>query len=257
MLYEMEEKVVKPPREDLATPIWASPEPGTRRPRFSREQIAAVALAIADAEGFEAVSMRRVATELGAGTMTLYHYVRTKDDLTALMGDAIIGEFLVPDEELGSTWRERLTAIAHQSRSALLAHPWANDAIKGSQSGPNTLRHFEQSLKAVSDLGLNNSEQMELITTLDDFVIGSVIRHLQAVSDSSAISPNGYQTMFEYIEKQLKTGNFPEITRFFGDEDVTAGFMRLGRIFTDVERFDRGLKQLLDGIEIWLDSRSK
>ena len=52
------------------------PAPGERRPGYTRDQIVAAAIAIADAEGYEAVSMRRLATELGAGTMTLYHYVR-------------------------------------------------------------------------------------------------------------------------------------------------------------------------------------
>src|SRR6476620_10056298 len=59
-------------------PIWARPEPGERRPAYTRERIAETAIAIADAEGFDAVSMRRIASELGAGTMTLYYYVRTK-----------------------------------------------------------------------------------------------------------------------------------------------------------------------------------
>ena len=88
--------------------IWDRPEPGSRRPRHTREQIAAAALAIADREGFEAVSMRRVAAEVGAGTMTLYHYVRTKDDLIDLMDDAIMGEVLIPDGELPATWREAM-----------------------------------------------------------------------------------------------------------------------------------------------------
>ena len=87
-------------------PIWARPEPGARRARFTREQIAEAALAVADKDGFDAVSMRRVASELGAGTMTLYHYVQTKDELVALMDNAIMGELLVPDDELSTDWRE-------------------------------------------------------------------------------------------------------------------------------------------------------
>lgn len=66
-------------------PISLRPEPGERKPRLTRDRIAEAALAIADRAGFEAVSMREVAGRLGAGTMTLYHYVRTKDDLVALM----------------------------------------------------------------------------------------------------------------------------------------------------------------------------
>src|SRR5262249_61127857 len=83
-----------------ALPTGPRPEPGPRRPRFSREEIASAALQIADEEGFAAVSMRRVAAQLGAGTMTLYHYVQSKDDLVALMDDALMAEVLVPEVEL-------------------------------------------------------------------------------------------------------------------------------------------------------------
>ena len=60
-------------------------QPGTRQPRFTRDAIASVAVRIADTEGLDALSMRRLAAELGAGTMTLYHYVHTKDELLALV----------------------------------------------------------------------------------------------------------------------------------------------------------------------------
>ena len=92
-------------------PIWARPEPATRRPRFSREQIASAALAIADAEGLRAVSMRRVAADLGAGTMSLYRYISTKDDLIALMDDALMGAVLVPADELPADWRAALATL--------------------------------------------------------------------------------------------------------------------------------------------------
>ena len=98
---------------DSRLPIWVRPEPGTRRPRFTREQIAATALADrGPLRAFEAVSMRRIAAELGAGTMTLYHYVRTKDDLKDLLDDAIVGEALVPDGRAAV----RLARSAHRDR---------------------------------------------------------------------------------------------------------------------------------------------
>ena len=95
--------------------MWARPQPPRRQPRYTREEIAATALRIADAEGIDAVSMRRVAAELGAGTMTLYHYVRTKDDLLALVSDAVVGENIVPAHELPDDWREALSAIARRT----------------------------------------------------------------------------------------------------------------------------------------------
>ena len=70
--------------------VWTRPERGRRRPRYTRDEIAAAAIRVADAEGFDELSMRRLASELGAGTMTLYHYVRTKDELLALVHDAVM-----------------------------------------------------------------------------------------------------------------------------------------------------------------------
>ena len=84
------------PRPPVVAPrdarVWTRTEPTGRQPRFTRDQIAAAAIRIADAEGADALSMRRIASELDAGTMTLYHYIRTKDELLALVGDAIMGE---------------------------------------------------------------------------------------------------------------------------------------------------------------------
>src|SRR5882757_1698577 len=85
--------------------IWFRQEPASRRPAHTRADIARAALEIADSQGFDAVSMRRVADRLGAGTMTLYHYVRNKDELFALMSDAVMAEVVVPDGELADDWR--------------------------------------------------------------------------------------------------------------------------------------------------------
>src|SRR5437868_3965215 len=101
-------------------------KPATRAlPALGSASVVRIRIAVADSEGFEAVSMRRVALELGAGTMTLYPYVRTKAELLDLMDDAIMGEVLVPDGELSPNWREALTEIALLSRAAFSRHPWA------------------------------------------------------------------------------------------------------------------------------------
>src|SRR6516162_6100277 len=90
---------------------------------LSRETIAATAIAIADKEGFASVSMRRIALEMGVGTMSLYYYVKTKADLVAAMDDALMSEVLAPS--LAGNWREALTEIATRTRDAFLRHPWA------------------------------------------------------------------------------------------------------------------------------------
>ena len=89
-----------PSNTDDTTLIWLRPEPSGRKPRYTRAEIARTAIGIADAEGFDAVTMKRIAAELGAGTMTLYYYVRNKADIVALMQDAIFDDILVPAGEL-------------------------------------------------------------------------------------------------------------------------------------------------------------
>src|ERR1700678_2227648 len=112
-----------PSDTDDTTLIWLRPEPSGRRPRYTRAEIARTALDLADAEGFEAVTMKRIASELGAGTMTLYYYIRTKADVVALMQDAILVDLLIPDDELPAYWRDAVIAIARRTRDLLLAHP--------------------------------------------------------------------------------------------------------------------------------------
>lgn len=238
------------------TPIWLRPEPSARRPRFTRERIAATALAIADADGFEAVSMRRVATELGAGTMTLYHYVRTKDDLVALMDDAIMAEVLVPDGELPvEDWRAAVATVARRSHDAFLRHPWALEGLRGVPFGPNGARHFDQSLAAVESLDLDPADKLELLATVDDYVFGFVVRRTGETPERSMDAEgDNFDALLAYSERLMASGDFPHIERVLGDGDRSEAWARLVSGWSD-ERFERGLQKLLDGIALDLERR--
>src|ERR1700754_5304288 len=91
-----------------------------------RAEIVAAAVRIADAEGVDAVSMRRLADELGVATMTPYTHVESKDELIDLMRDAVAAEMLLP-EPLPDDWRTALRTIAHKTQDAFEAHPWSLD----------------------------------------------------------------------------------------------------------------------------------
>lgn len=242
---------------DERLPIWLRPEPGTRRPRFTRDQIAATALAIADADGFEAVSMRRVAAELGAGTMTLYHYVRTKDDLVALMDDALMGEVIVPDGELPvHDWRAALRTIACSSRDAFMRHPWALDALRGAPFGPNGTRHFDQSLASVQTLDLDPAAKLQLLATVDDYVFGFIVRQAgsrpeRTMSDDDS---DDFDALIAFTERLLEHGDYPHVEQLLGREDRRAVWEQLVSAWGD-GRFERGLEQLLDGIALDLERR--
>jgi AcrR family transcriptional regulator len=238
--------------EQAAGPIWARPEPGARRARFTREQIAEAALSIADTEGFDAVSMRRVASELGAGTMTLYHYVRTKDELVALMDDAIMGELLIPDGEMPSDWREALTLIARNTRDAFARHPWTLEVMGGAQIGPNGIRHMEQSVAAVAQLDVDNVTRFEIITLVDTFVFGYAVRNRLPGPDDPEAMDKWLERASAYVDEQVATGEFPHISAIMPEAGMAAFWEQLQEADFENGRFERGLKRLLDGIALSL-----
>jgi len=236
------------PKATGALPIWAHPAPGTRRPKLTREQIASCALAIADAEGIDAVSMRRIAEELGVGTMTLYYYVRTKDDLLTLMDDHLTGEVLIPKGKLPKEWRAAITAIARASRAVFIRHPWALSDLEGGRIGPNGMRHVEQSMAALASAPLSETDKATVISAVDDFVFGHVLR-LRDPFVPDAGNSQGRQQVNEFIHAQIATGEYPHLAAMVGDEDPTEVFTRMARMMSDEKRFERGLEALLDGFE--------
>lgn len=207
-----------------------------------------MALAIADAEGFEAVSMRRVAAELGAGTMSLYHYIRSKDDLVALMDDALMGESLVPDNELPGGWREALAAIARKTRDVFTRHPWALQSLQGEAAGPgapigpNAMRHFEQSLAALRHAPLDTAGKLDLLAIVDDYVFGHVLRAGELRSRRD-VDRDEAAAAVEFGMEQLRSGRYPHLEALSRDP-AAASITDEGR---SEERFERGLQVLLDG----------
>lgn len=232
--------------------IWLREEPCSRNPKHSRARIAQVAMEIADAEGFEAVSMRRVAQELGAGTMTLYHYVANKDELVTLMADAAMGEVLIPAAELEGEWRPAISRIARSTLESLRRHRWALDLLDEPRPGPNKLRHFEQSLRAMEGASLGSRAKLEAIVLIDEYVFGFAIREAQEEpGEYGAVWAPGVR---EFIQRELDSGEFPHARELLG-EDLDAGVTVVRQVFREQGRFERGLERLLDGIEAGFERR--
>jgi AcrR family transcriptional regulator len=193
------------------------------------------ALAIADAEGFEAVSMRNVARSLGVGAMTLYSYVASKDDLLDLVFDELMGELLLP-EPLPEDWREALSAIARRTRDVWLRHPWIASSIgERAGFGPNAMRHVEQSLAAVEGLGVDGADAMAILGAVDDYALGHTMRRVLQQADRSE---EQRAVMEAYWADMLASGEFPRLAR------IAEGPWELDHD----ERFERGLQWVLDGI---------
>jgi AcrR family transcriptional regulator len=235
--------------------IWLRPEPSERRPRLRREQITAAAVQIADADGFEAVTMKRIAAKLGAGTMTLYYYVRTKADLVALMQDAILADLLIPGDELPSSWRAAVTAIARRTRDVSLAHPWSLSSLRDAQFGPNAMRHIEQCLAAIDELDLSPQAKLSFWGIVDDYVLGSAMHTVESRTRAAEAqrNPQFVADAITFGRQQLATGQFPRLAALDrqqsgrnGPAPDDSGDPSTADPLAD--QFERGLTALLDGL---------
>ena len=204
-------------------------------------------------EGFDALSMRRIAAELDAGTMTLYHYVRTKDELLALVTDAVMGEVILPDgERLPAGWREAMTVIAHRSRDALRRHPWILDIADDPAIGPNSVRHFDQSLQAVASLDVDLVTKLDIISVVDEYVFGHCIQERTSFRDDASAAED---QMLTYVTELVSRGGYPELERLVEAEGVARLWSQILVHLHDPDRFDRNLTRILDGIERDLPGR--
>jgi AcrR family transcriptional regulator len=220
--------------------VWSRPVP-PRRPALTREAVVAAAIAIADAEGLAAVSIRRVAAELGARTMTLYSYIERKEDLLALMVDEIGAEVLV-DGPLPEDWREALLLMAGLERAAVRRHPWRVDLIASRVAvGPNGLRHVEQKLAAFDGLGLDRLAAWRCLAAFNDYMTGFVVRESleRGAPRREGINDAERAAVAEpYIRELVDSGEFPRL----------APMIEQGVRGAD-DNFERGLRWVLDGIE--------
>jgi AcrR family transcriptional regulator len=225
--------------------LWTRSEPSARRPRFTHDEIAQAAMRIADTEGFDALSMRRLAAELDAGTMTLYHYVRTKDEVLTLLVDAVMGEIILgPDEPLPADWRAAMTTIANRSRAAVQRHAWILDMTDDPALGPNSVRHFDQSLEAVASLPISLTEKFDIVSVVDEYVFGFCLteregRHPDA-EDGGIVA---------YVNSLIGTGDYPQLAALMDEYGLDEAWEQIEAHRKDPERFDRNLRRLLDGIE--------
>jgi AcrR family transcriptional regulator len=228
--------------------VWARTP---RQPRVTRETIASTALAIADSEGIDAVTMRRVAAELTVGTMTLYHYVTSKAELMAIMLDAIMAEQIAPTEELPvDDWRAALTILAHRGRAMLRRHPWVLGGLQytgGSGGGPHALQHTEQSLAAVASTGLPPADRLDIIGAIDDYVAGFVLKTdlepgLESVPDEAIAAATAY------LDRELRSGKYPYMEALIGEGDSFKALRQVTSTYSADQRFEQGIRRLLDGV---------
>jgi AcrR family transcriptional regulator len=192
--------------------IWLRPERGARgpAPTHTRAEIARVAVALADAEGLAGASMRKVASVLGTGAMSLYNYVPGKEQLYDLMVDAVAGEWDFP--EPSGDPRADLAEFARQGVALLRRHPWLPALVSARLTiGPNSMRQLDYFLGIVSGLDIPVSAKMELFALLNGFLY--TFAQFEANQRDTTVSLQA--DIARYVAQAAATGSYPNLAAAF------------------------------------------
>lgn len=233
-------------RLDSSVKSSRGPQPG-----LSRAEITGAAIRVADAEGLEAVSMRRVAGELGSGTMSLYRYVQSRDELVELMYDQVQGEHDLPEKPTGD-WRADLKRYAVQSRLVALRHPWmAGLFIARPSIGPKSLWLMNFGLSTMDSLDLDIDMVMGFAGSVGAFTRGFVQAELaepEAVRRTGMTEDEWRAATVPYIGQVVTAERYPALHRYMVEADD----------FPDMDKaFEAGIDMVLDGIELAVTRHSQ
>ncbi|GAA2207594.1 TetR/AcrR family transcriptional regulator C-terminal domain-containing protein [Nonomuraea monospora] len=224
--------------------IWMRPERPARgpKPTYSRAQITDAAIRIADAEGLEAATMRRIAAEIGAGAMSLYRYIPGRDDLVELIADRLQGEIDVTGLPSGD-WRADLTHYARELRAMWLRHPWIATVHRALPSyGPNQMLLIERVMGAL-DEHVSIDENLRLMALLNSYVESAVREEISSAEEvrRSGLSESQWMARsYPRIRQLVDSGDYPIFTKIVQQA-------RQPRLSRD-EQFRHGLERVLDCI---------
>lgn len=234
------------PGRRLPPPPWARPgADGRRRRRTDREpldraRIVTAGLALVDAEGVDALTLRRLAADLGVGTMSIYWHVRDKEELLDLIGEAVLAEIEVPTT--GGDWREELRAIHRAMLGAVLRHPNAVELTIGrARYGSAGILLFERLLGTLAAAGLDPVAAFDAYQSLYLFLLG----YLATARRTPAFREVHRQGQ-EYL-RSLDPADFPAISRVAPV---------IGRR-SAADAFEVGLEVVIAGIETRLAGRPR
>ncbi|WAU85698.1 TetR/AcrR family transcriptional regulator [Streptomyces sp. Qhu-G9] len=217
------------------------------KPGLTLDRIVEAAVGVADTEGLEAVSMRRVATELGTGTMSLYRYVPGKGELLDLMLDRVQrteGDMSV----FGDDWRSALEALGRESLALYRRHPWL---LKVNQSrpvlGPSAIDGLEKVISCIRPMGLSDPELISVVIMIDSYVIGAARSQLytqEAERRTGLTDAEFWAAQAPVLEKIMTSDRYPVMASLSEDS-----------FSSDFDHFGFGLQRILDGLDTLVTHR--
>ncbi|MFC4112612.1 TetR/AcrR family transcriptional regulator [Nonomuraea zeae] len=231
--------------------LWRGTEPEPR-PGLSLGRIVRAAIDLADAEGLEGLSMRKVADRLGFTTMSLYRHVPGRDQLVDLMLDEVLGEHPSPsragEEEDGTGWRPRLEACARQAWEVRRRHPWLAE-VRGSRHlpGPNGVAHYDYMLSTLIGTALTPSEVIAVVGLVGRFVDAEALLLVETQREErrSGVSEQEWWGARESLYERLD--RYPTLTLLWES----------GGWDHPEDSFEFGLRRVLDGVEALIQHRDE
>lgn len=221
-----------------------------RRPKLTLDRVVATAIEIADAEGLEAVSMRRIAAMLDVGAMSLYRYVPGKAELLDLMLDRVIE----PDPDPPAPdagWRVALQRMGEAMWELYTVHPWLPQVDQARPVlGPNALGGLDAVLGQLADLELSDMEKMQAISAIESYAAATARTHNSAVSAESRTGVSAeefWEAQAPVLEKAMGGDRYPRMAALSDDAFAFSG--------EELYRF--GLARMLDGLELMVEQRSQ
>lgn len=236
--------------------LWGREESQRRGPKpgLTLERIAAAAISLADSDGLGAVSMSRVAGQLGFTTMALYRYVSTKDDLITLMLDVALGRPDLP-VDAPEGWRARLERWSREYLAALRRHPWMTRIpISGPPLTPNQVAWMEAALTALATTALTDAEKISILLLLSNYMRGVAQLSTDLAAAERDRRPEHLSMTSQYgriLAQVIDAEHFPTLCGMLAsgafdqpDDDPE-------------EEFNFGLRMALDGVALLVQERQR
>jgi AcrR family transcriptional regulator len=202
---------------------------------LSRERILLTAILLADKDGLESLSMRKIAQELGVQAMSLYNHVANKDELLDGIVDIVIGEIEVPD--LGVYWQTAMRRRAHSAHEVLLRHPWATMPIVSRINvGPAMLRYIDATLGCLCEAGFSFEMVDRAWNAIDSHIYGFTLQEL-----NFPIETTEYAKAAQDYLPHIPADKYPYMNRL--TQHLIDGH------YDGIADFNFGLELILDGLE--------
>jgi AcrR family transcriptional regulator len=217
-----------------------SAEAANRAP-VNRERTLEVALAVADSDGIEAVTMRRLAREVGVEAASLYHHFNGKDQILDGLVDLVAAEIELPAPS--ADWRESIGQRAHHTRGGLLRHPWAVSLMASRTSpGPATLGLLEAGIRCFRQGGFTVPLAAHAVSTVDSYVHGFVLQEVNLPFGNE----RELAAMTAAIMEAFPASEFPYLFEMTVEHVLRPGY-------DYGAEFDSGLTVVLDGVVTLLE----